>query len=100
MPKADCETIIVVTGFVFEAKPPHSLSREFTQSMNGFARPIGMAADACEGPRQVVVTTDADLAALNEIAGMLAAKGISLDPAGPLIELDDRRPARAMKPAN
>ena len=94
VPAATCETIIVITGFVFEAKPPNSLTREFTQSMNAFARPLGAAADACEGPRQIVINTDADMAALNEIAAMLAAKGIALDPAGPLLEVEDRRPPK------
>jgi hypothetical protein len=86
-----CETVIVITGFVFEAKPPRSLSREFTQSMNAFARPISDVAHACEGPRPIIVTTDADLAALKEISGLLAGKGITLDPAGPFLQLDDRR---------
>jgi hypothetical protein len=89
--QAACETVIVITGFAFEAKPPRSLSREFTQSMNAFARPISEVANACEGPRPIVIATDADLAALKEISGLLASKGIMLDPGGPFLQLDDRR---------
>jgi hypothetical protein len=94
MPRAACETIVAITDFVFEAKPPNGLTRDFTHSLSAFARPIGAAADACEGPRRIEISTDADMAALNEIAAMLAAKGIALDPTGPLLEVEDRRPTK------
>jgi hypothetical protein len=100
LPETACEDVVVMTNFVFEAKPANSLSKDFTRSVNAFARPMAgsVAAGPCEGPRQVVVSTDADYAAFKDLTEALASKGIDLRGGGALIELIDRRASASAAP--
>jgi hypothetical protein len=93
LPETACEEVVVMTNFVFEAKPPNSLSREFTRSVNAFARPMAGAVEIepCEGPRQVVVLTDADYVAFKDLADALSKKGVDLRAGSAMIELVDKR---------
>ena len=87
---AQCKSVAVIMGQVFEALPPDTLSAAFRQSATGFIK----STNACTSPYLIEVTTDADAKAFADLCELLMrnSQPVNLRSA---VHVSDRRTASA-----